>query len=122
MSPIRMAKLETALRTVLDFKAAFNLHNVAGMMKRMSDDCVFENTYPAPDGTVHTGKETLTQFWQAFFRESPHAYIEIEEAFGLGNNRCVIRWKYRWVGKAGLEGYVRDFPPGYQRYYLTKEL
>lgn len=106
MSPARMAKLESAMRLVLEFNEAFNRHDVAGMMQRMSDDCVFENTDPAPDGTVYSGKEAVTQFWQNFFLESPHAHIEIEEIFGLGN-RCIMRWKYHWVDTAGSKGHVR---------------
>jgi len=106
MSPIRMSKLESAIRVVLAFNDAFNLHDVAGMMKLMSDDCLFENTDPAPDGAVYSGREAVTQFWQDFFRESPHAHIEIEEIFGLGL-RCVMRWKYAWVDAAGKEGHVR---------------
>lgn len=107
MSPIRMSKIETAMRTVLEFNEAFNHHDVAGMMELMSEDCVFENTHPAPDGTVYAGKEAVTQFWQSFFRESPQAHIEIEEVFGLGNNRCVMRWRYSWVGAEGRKGHVR---------------
>ncbi|MGD0708552.1 MAG: nuclear transport factor 2 family protein [Anaerolineaceae bacterium] len=52
MSPTRMAKFESAIRTVLDFNEAFNRRDVPGMMQLMSDDCRFENTTPAPDGTV----------------------------------------------------------------------
>ena len=96
MSPIRMEKIESAIRVVLEFNEAFNRHDVAGMMKYMSDDCVFENTNPAPDGTVYSGKAAVTKFWQDFFRESPQAHIDIEEVFGLGNNRCVMRWRYSW--------------------------
>jgi len=107
MSPIRMSKIETALRVVLEFNEAFNRHDVEGMMQLMSDDCVFENTSPAPDGTAYSGKEAVTQFWQGFFRESPQAHIEIEEAFGLGNNRCVMRWRYSWVSSTGKKGHVR---------------
>lgn len=106
MSPIRMSQIESAVRIVLEFNDAFNSHDVAGMMRLMSDDCVFENTYPAPDGTKYTGKETVTQFWRDFFRESPSAHIEIEEIFGLGN-RCIVRWKYDWVDGAGKKGRVR---------------
>jgi predicted SnoaL-like aldol condensation-catalyzing enzyme len=76
------------------------------MMQLMSDDCVFENTSPAPDGTVYTGKAAVTQFWQDFFRDSPHAHIEIEEIFGLGM-RPIMRWKYSWVDPAGIKGHVR---------------
>lgn len=101
MSPIRMAKIESAIRLVLQFNEAFNRHDVSGMMKLMSEDCVFENTAPAPDGTVYSGKEAVSQFWRDFFLESPQAHIDIEEIFGMGN-RCLMRWKYSWS-----EGHVR---------------
>ena len=106
MSPARMSKIEGATRIVLAFNEAFNRHDVTGMMQLMSDDCVFENTAPAPDGTRYEGKETVTQFWQEFFRESPQAHIEIEGVFGLGL-RCVMHWRYEWVDKAGKKGHVR---------------
>lgn len=106
MSPIRMSKLESSTRVVLAFNEAFNRHDVAGMMQLISHDCIFENTDPAPDGTVYSGKEAVTDFWQAFFRESPQAHIEIEEIFGLGE-RCIMRWRYSWVDRAGENGHVR---------------
>lgn len=106
MSPTRMAKIESAIRAVLEFNNAFNHHDVPGMMQLMSEDCVFENTSPAPDGTVYSGREAVTQFWQDFFRESPRAHIEIEEIFGFGE-RCIMRWKYTWVDAAGKTGHVR---------------
>lgn len=107
MSPIRMSKIETAMRVVLEFNEAFNRHDVPGMMQLMTEDCVFEDTDPAPDGTRYSGQEAVTRFWQDFFRESPKAHIEIEEVFGLGNQRCVMRWRYEWVDAAGHKGHVR---------------
>ncbi len=106
MSPARMARIESAVRTVLEFNKAFNRHDVAGMMQLMTDDCVFENAGPAPDGAVYSGKEAITRFWEGFFRESPTAHIEIEEMFGLGL-RCVARWRYDWIDAAGKKGHVR---------------
>jgi hypothetical protein len=106
MSPSRLSRFETPVRLVLEFNEAFNRHDVPGMMQLMTDDCVFENTDPAPDGAVYSGKVVVTQFWQDFFRESPHAHIEIEEIFGLGF-RCVMRWRYDWVDEAGNKGHVR---------------
>ena len=106
MSPTRLSRLESAVRIVLEFNEAFNRHDVAGMMKLMSEDCVFENTNPPPDGTVYSGKEAVTRFWQDFFRESPQAHIEIEEIFGLGM-RCVMRWRYDWVDATGKKGHIR---------------
>ena len=75
MSPTRLSKLESAMRTVLEFNQAFNRHDVPGMMALMSEDCVFEDIRPAPDGTVYKGKDTVTQFWQDLFRESPRAHM-----------------------------------------------
>jgi ketosteroid isomerase-like protein len=106
MSPARMAKIESAMRIVLDFNQAFNRHDVAGMMRLMSDDCIFENTHPAPDGTAYSGKEAVTQFWKDFFDESPQAHIDIEDIFGMGNH-CIIRWRYNWVDQDGNQGHVR---------------
>lgn len=101
MSPAKMSKVEAGIRIVLEFNDAFNRHDVEGMMRLMSEDCVFENTAPAPDGTVYSGKESVTQFWREFFHESPQAHIDIEEIFGMGY-RCVMRWKYTWG-----DGHVR---------------
>jgi predicted SnoaL-like aldol condensation-catalyzing enzyme len=106
MSPARLSKLESAIRVVLAFNEAFNRQDVAGMMQLMSDDCIFENTDPAPDGVVYSGKEAVTQFWRGFFNESPKAHIEIEEIFGLGE-RCIMRWRYDWLDAAGEKGHVR---------------
>ena len=106
MSPTRMSRLESATRVVLEFNEAFNRHDVAAMMQLMSNDCIFENTNPPPDGAVYSGKETVTQFWQNFFLKSPHAHIEIEEIFGFGI-RCVMRWRYDWMDVAGKKEHVR---------------
>ena len=106
MCPIRMSKLESGIRVVLEFNAAFNRQDVAGMMQLMSEDCSFENTEPAPDGTRYSGKAAVTQFWQDFFQASPQAHIEIEEVFGMGE-RCIMRWSYHWVDQGGSKGHVR---------------
>ena len=103
---MKMSRIESGIRTVLAFHEAFNRHDVAGMMQFMSDDCVFENSTPAPDGVVYTGKETITQYWLAFFRKSPQAHCKIEDIFGLGM-RCVMRWRYEWVDGAGKKDHIR---------------
>ena len=106
MSPARLSRVELAMRLVLDFNEAFNRHDVEGMMKLMSEDCVFDNTAPAPDGTAYKGKEAVTHFWREFFHDSPQAHIDIEEILNLGN-RCIMRWTYRWGDAAGNQGHVR---------------
>jgi hypothetical protein len=51
------------------------------MMALMAEDCVFENTYPPPDGTRFQGQDAVNGFWEEFFRLSPAAQIDIEEMF-----------------------------------------
>ena len=97
---MRLAKLETALRLVLGFNESFNRHDVSGMMEHMSEDCLFENIHPAPDGTVYKGKQAVMRFWQKFFEHSPQTQIEIEEIFGPGE-RCVMHWKYSRMDAQG---------------------
>ena len=103
---MKMEKIESATRVVLAFNEAFNRHDVTEMMELMSDDCIFDNTSPAPDGTLYQGKEAVTRFWQEFFRQSPQAHIEIEDIFGFGHH-CVMRWRYDWVDTSGVKGHVR---------------
>jgi hypothetical protein len=113
---MRMSRLESAIRIILKFNEAFNRHDVAGMMQLVSDDCIFESTGPAPDGTVYSGKEAVTRFWQDFFRESPHAHIKIEQTFGFGI-RCVMRWRYDWMDVAGTCPRSR-YIPSEERFHL----
>jgi ketosteroid isomerase-like protein len=87
------------------FNEAFNSHDVDAIMSLMTEDCVFENTRPAPDGTRITGQAAVRTFWEEFFRRSPQAYFETEELVA-SDDRCVVRWTYRWV-RDGVPGHVR---------------
>jgi ketosteroid isomerase-like protein len=82
------------LAIVARFNEAFDRHDVDGVMHAMSDDCVFENTAPAPDGTRYVGQEAVRGFWERFFASAPDACFEYEDVFGAGD-RAVVRWVYR---------------------------
>lgn len=70
MTPIRVSKIETATRIVLEFNQAFNRHDVPSMVRLINDNCVFDNTGPTPDGAVIVGKETITQYLHDLFCKS----------------------------------------------------
>jgi ketosteroid isomerase-like protein len=99
---------ETAatLAAVARLSEAFGRHDVTGVMAAMTDDCVFENTCPPPDGERHAGQAAVRRFWERFFRENPSAVFETEEIFAAGD-RCVSRWVYRWRAADGSAGHVR---------------
>lgn len=89
-----------------EFNEALNRRDVEGMMARMTADCVFDNTYPPPDGTRYEGQAAVRRFWEEFFRSSGQAQVEIEEMF-VCDDRAVQRWRYRWVDAQGIAGHVR---------------
>ena len=93
-------------RAVIDrFNDAFNRHDVDAVMALMTDDCVFENTRPSPDGTRYEGAAAVRAFWTAFFANSPAARFDAEETIVAGD-RAVVRWRYQWT-KASGSGHVR---------------
>lgn len=97
---------DQTLAVILHFHETFNTHNVDAIMRLMSDDCAFENTFPAPDGTRIVGGAAVREEWNAMFRDSPDASFVIEEAFAAGD-RGVIRWKYTWGLPPESGGHVR---------------
>jgi ketosteroid isomerase-like protein len=92
--------------TLQQFHDAFNRHDVDAIMALMTADCIFENTYPRPDGTRYEGQAAVRGFWQDLFQASPQAYFAVEELFVAGD-RGVLRWVYHWVDRDGISGHVR---------------
>lgn len=82
------------------FGAAWADHDLDAAMQLVTDDCVFDNTDPAPDGTLHVGRDAIRQAWQPIF-ENLSAEFDAEETFAAGD-RVVQRWRYTWDG-----GHVR---------------
>ena len=90
-------------RAVIDrFNQVFNAHDVDGIMSLMTDDVIFENTSPAPNGTRYEGQSAVRGFWEEFFASSPNAAFETEDMFVAGD-RCLVRWVYNW-GDSHIRG------------------
>ena len=105
-APDPQGETKATLEAIERFNDAFGRHDVDGVMKAMTADCIFENTCPPPDGERYEGKEIVREFWERFFRSSPSAVCETEEIFAAGD-RCVVRWLYRWVEESGRPGHIR---------------
>ena len=106
MTPIRMEKIESASRIVMSFIEAFNRHDVPAMLQFVSDDCLFDDSSPAPDGTLYTGKVAIGQYYQAFFTRFPQAHLKAEELLGYGI-RCILRWRLDWTDLSGNSTHLR---------------
>jgi ketosteroid isomerase-like protein len=94
------SETRTTLEVVRRFNDAFNRHDVDGVMALMTDTCVFENTFPAPDGERYEGHAAVRAFWERFFASTPQALFETEEEFAAGD-RAVVRWVFRWDDRGG---------------------
>ncbi|MEK9138722.1 MAG: nuclear transport factor 2 family protein [Bacteroidota bacterium] len=88
--PITAATLAAVNR----FNEAFNRRDVDAVMAAMTQDCVFENTNPPPDGARYVGQDSVRAYWVKFFEKNPDAKFEAEEAIVM-DDRCVVRWVYR---------------------------
>lgn len=97
---------DATLATIAAFNEVFNQHDVPAIMALMTEDCLFEGTYPAPDGQVYRGQAAVAQFWIDLFASTAQSYFEGEDVFATGD-RCVVRWIYRWTGHDGSPGHVR---------------
>jgi len=94
------------IEIVRQFNDALNAADVNAMMAWTTEDTIFENTSPAPDGEKYSGKSQVRNFWESFFRSASSARIEIEEIFSL-EDRCVMLWTYHWTDNDGSKGHVR---------------
>ncbi len=82
------------------FGGAWAEHDIDAALALVSDDCVFDATGPAPDGTRHVGPEELRRAWKVIF-DDPSSQFVPEETFAA-EDRVVQRWRYSWDG-----GHVR---------------
>ena len=105
-TPAADPEAERTLRVLRQFHQAFNQHAVDQIMRLMTEECVFENTYPAPDGARLEGHTAVRAYWEQLFRESPMADFAIEELFACAD-RGVLRWRYTWMDAQGQPGHVR---------------
>ena len=88
---------DATTRMVVDrFTDAFNRHDPDALALLLTDDTVFEDTSPAPDGQRTEGKAAVVAFWREWFARNPGARFEAEEMIVSGD-RAVVRWVYRKI-------------------------
>jgi ketosteroid isomerase-like protein len=100
MGPAADPETRATLETIRRFNEAFNRHDVDGVMALMTADCVFENTFPAPDGERFEGATAVRGFWKRFFDSTPRARFVTEDLFATGD-RCLVRWSFHWDDQGG---------------------
>jgi ketosteroid isomerase-like protein len=85
---------ERALDVVIRFNDAWGAHDLDATLALVTEDCVFDATGPAPDGTRCAGKDAIRAAWEPIFADAA-AVFTTEEIFAAGD-RVVSRWHYSW--------------------------
>jgi ketosteroid isomerase-like protein len=95
MAAARQSSTDQTTRAAVDrFNDAFNRHDADAVGAMLTDDTVFEDTSPAPDGRRLEGKGPVVAFWRSWFERNPDARFEAEDVIVSGD-RAVVRWIYR---------------------------
>jgi len=98
------------MKTIADFAAAINSHDLKRIAALISDDHTFIDAH----GNEMTGKETMKTGWASYFQLFPDYYIEIEEIFTKGYLAMVHGYAGAGVGEkawkipAAWRAIVRD--------------
>jgi len=96
----------TTIKVVEELEEALNRRDVDAFMALITDDCVFENTSPPPDGERYEGQSAIRTYLEDFFHSTPYIDFQTEDLFASGN-RCVVRWVFHWINSAGEHGHMR---------------
>ena len=85
---------------VAKLSEAMSRHDLEATLAFLTDDCVFEDTEPAPDGARYEGLAAIRAAWQPMYEQASIRF-DTEEIFDAGD-RVVQRSSYSWG-----DGHVR---------------
>jgi ketosteroid isomerase-like protein len=91
---VPQSEIPTTRAVIERFNEAFNRHDADTVASLLTDDTVFEDTSPAPDGRRIEGKAAVSAFWREWFLRNADARFEAEETIVSGD-RAIVRWVYR---------------------------
>ncbi|MEI9418406.1 nuclear transport factor 2 family protein [Mesorhizobium sp. Cs1321R2N1] len=84
------------------YNDVFQRHDPSALDELVAQDCVIENTTPAPDGARRAGKAACVELWSAI-AIAPGTRFDLEETFVAGD-RATIRWRYWMADGNSLRG------------------
>jgi ketosteroid isomerase-like protein len=109
----------SAFDVVAAFGSAWAAHDLHATLALVTEDCLFDATGPAPDGTEHVGYDAIRAAWQDIFDDSASRFTT-EDIFAA-DDRVVQLWRYDWDGGhiRGVDVFkVRDGKVSEKRSYV----
>lgn len=82
-------------KTVIEqFDRALRTHQPADLIDIIGENCVLENTGPAPDGATYKGYDACLKFWQSIAANKDLNFDT--EDIDIIEDRGIIRWRLHW--------------------------
>ncbi len=88
------AAAESTRTAIERFSEAFNSQDADALAELLTDDTIFEDTSPPPDGRRIEGKAAVIEHWRTWFARNAGAVFDAEDVI-VCDNRAVVRWVYR---------------------------
>jgi len=85
---------QTTRAAINRFHEAFNRHDANALAETLTEDTLFEDTSPVPDGRRIEGKAAVVDFWRGWFAHNADARFETEQMI-IGGNHATVLWTYR---------------------------
>jgi ketosteroid isomerase-like protein len=85
---------ETTSEVIRRYNDVFQRHDPSVLRELIAEDCVIENSNPAPNGSRHVGREACVDLWQRI-ATTPGIRFDIEDVEVIGE-RATIRWRLHW--------------------------
>lgn len=76
------------------FDDVFQRHDPSALPELVAENCVIENTQPAPNGSRHIGRAACVALWTEI-ATTPGTGFDLEDVEVLAD-RAIIRWRFRW--------------------------
>jgi ketosteroid isomerase-like protein len=88
-----MTALSTA-EIMRRFNDVFQRHDPTALEALVAEDCVIENTHPAPDGARLVGGAACIENWRRI-ATAPGTRFDLEDTIAFGD-RAIILWRCYW--------------------------
>lgn len=76
------------------FNDAFQRHDPNALVALVGENCVLENTQPAPNGSRHIGRQDCLAVWQRI-AITPNTHFVLEDV-SVYDDRAIILWRFCW--------------------------
>jgi len=84
------------------FNEVFQRHDPSPLEELVAEDCVIENTRPAPDGARLEGGKACIENWRRI-ATAPGTHFDLEDTITLGD-RAIILWRCHWGEGYSIRG------------------